>query len=81
MNSTVVYSTSTDGTVFNALPEPLPFPVVREEVWDDFCFVCGRCTDHFGEHDDIPGIVYEQEITQYGSQTVYYNRTYVQSEE
>lgn len=19
---------------------------------EDFCFVCGRCTDHFGEHSD-----------------------------
>ena len=20
---------------------------------EPFCFVCGRCTDHWGEHDDL----------------------------
>jgi hypothetical protein len=35
-----------------------PLAPVKEtpyNPWDevDFCFVCGRCTDHFGEHDDL----------------------------
>lgn len=75
MNSTVVYSTSTDGTVYDARPEPLPFPVVREEVWVEFCFVCGRATDHFAEHDDRDDVVYESTEEQRGNLTIYTNYT------
>lgn len=38
-----------DGVTLNG--EPL---VVEEEVeWQEYCFVCRRCTDHVGEHDDL----------------------------
>lgn len=33
--------------VGEAEPEPVAFD------WPAYCFVCGRCTDHFAEHDDL----------------------------
>lgn len=26
--------------------------IERDLCTEDYCFVCGRCTDHFGEHSD-----------------------------
>lgn len=23
------------------------------ETWEDYCFICSRCTDHAGEHYDV----------------------------
>jgi hypothetical protein len=34
---------------------------------DPFCFVCGRCTDHFAEHDDLV----EQGLAEYRNGNVY----------
>lgn len=25
----------------------------RVEIWDDYCFICSRATDHMGEHYDV----------------------------
>lgn len=40
---------------------------VREtvEVWEDFCFVCGRPTDHIGEHEDMEGVTYVSRTEEY----------------
>jgi hypothetical protein len=27
--------------------------VERNACTDDYCFICGRCTDHFAEHSDL----------------------------
>lgn len=26
------------------------------EFWETYCGICGRCTDHTGEHDDVEGV-------------------------
>lgn len=49
MTSNLVYST--DGTSTTDLREEEIFLPEPDE--DPFCFVCGRCTDHWGEHDDL----------------------------
>lgn len=41
---TLAYSTST-GDAVKVWHE-------THEIWDEFCFICGRCTDHSGEHTD-----------------------------
>lgn len=52
MTSNLVYST--DGTSTTDLREEEVFlPEPEDFVSDPFCFVCGRCTDHWGEHDDL----------------------------
>ena len=64
-NATLAYSTTTGEAtpyvitgrlrtrdeVVNLFVEP-----VESAPWiDPFCHVCGRCTDHFAEHDDLVG--------------------------
>jgi len=44
---TPVYSTSTESALRARLDR-----AERALCTDEFCFVCGRCTDHFGEHSD-----------------------------
>jgi hypothetical protein len=43
-----------------------------DEPYEPYCFTCGRCTDHLGEHDDLGdrveydyarGVVYDRERT------------------
>lgn len=50
----IVYTTSTGSQpVDHREPEAAP---IRDydDPWDvPFCFVCSRCTDHVGEHDDL----------------------------
>lgn len=68
MTSMMVYST--DGTHVQDFREPEveEFPV--EEQWETpFCFICGRVTDHFAEHDDLV----EAGLAEYDG--VYVNRT------
>lgn len=43
-------------------PKP---PAETVEIFDDYCFVCSRCTDHLGEHDDIDDVKYEQDTERY----------------
>lgn len=45
--TTPVYSTSTEGARRARLDR-----AERALCTEDFCFVCSRCTDHFGEHSD-----------------------------
>ena len=45
----VAYSTRTGDS---------PRPALRSQSWaawddEEYCFVCSRCTDHVGEHDDL----------------------------
>lgn len=51
----IVYSTSSAGTVtsvgFHTDVAPLVFD--DYDPWGAHCFVCGRHTDHFAEHDAI----------------------------
>lgn len=71
---TLVYTTTTGqahGTMVG--PEFLGMPEVRVEVWDDFCFICGRCTDHSGEHDEARD---EHEVQQAGHVTYYITRVF-----
>lgn len=52
-----------EGVTLNGQPlafspdEPMPeawHTLEQDEEWaDPYCFVCGRCTDHVGEHDDL----------------------------
>lgn len=52
MTSNLVYST--DGRTTTDLREEEVFDLAPAEEYDPaFCFVCGRCTDHWGEHDDL----------------------------
>lgn len=44
---------SETGVVRPVRPEIAPTMAEMEE--DPFCFVCGRNTDHWGEHDDMVG--------------------------
>lgn len=48
--ATPVYSTSTP----TAEEARIALLCKAEEIacGDDFCSICGRCTDHFGEHSD-----------------------------
>lgn len=55
----MVYSTTTNRRPVDLRPDA---PLQEEDLlqwWDGevendpFCFVCGRCTDHFAEHDDL----------------------------
>lgn len=55
--------TSETGVIRPQRPEPEPEPVED----DPFCFVCGRCTDHFAEHDDLV----EQGLAEYRNGNVY----------
>ena len=37
-------------------PERIQTPNARTkriETWEDYCFICGRCTDHTSEHYDV----------------------------
>lgn len=48
--TTPVYSTNTP-----TMAQRREALIVRAEAaacHDDYCFVCGRATDHFGEHDE-----------------------------
>lgn len=40
-------------------------PVYFDE--DPYCFVCGRCTDHFAEHDDLVAVGMAEYDTRSGS--------------
>lgn len=48
--ATVVYSTSTGQAPFD--PAGVGSPAF-DSVYDPYCFVCSRCTDHVGEHDAL----------------------------
>lgn len=52
---TPVYSTTTEGARMRLLAR-----AEKALCTEDFCFVCGRVTDHFGEHSD------EQLLRAYG---------------
>lgn len=30
-----------------------PVRIETVETWEDYCFICSRCTDHAGEHYDV----------------------------
>lgn len=48
----LVYSSMTgDAPADMFFSADLPAVVTYED--DAYCFVCGRCTDHAGEHDDL----------------------------
>lgn len=54
----LAYSTSTDGTVFvsdevKESGEWFPGAFLMNDRDEDHCFVCGRHTSHFAEHDDL----------------------------
>ena len=53
--STLAYSSSTDAGTTYLAPEFGTTPAV--ESYDDmrgsYCFVCSRCTDHVGEHEEL----------------------------
>lgn len=68
MTTTMVYSTSTDKGAQDFRPVDLGMPQVRSDVWDEFCFICGRCTDHSGEHDN--GVT-EYTVRQVGAVTMH----------
>lgn len=51
MTSTIAFTTSTDGHRFVAAP--FADIVTPESDREPYCFVCGRCTDHFAEHDSL----------------------------
>lgn len=53
MTSNLVYST--DGTTTTDLREEEVFLPEAEVEYEEtpYCLVCGRCTDHWGEHDDL----------------------------
>lgn len=45
--TTPVYSTSTEGAQRNLIA------TAQDRLCgEDYCFVCNRCTDHWGEHTD-----------------------------
>lgn len=60
---TTATTTTHPGILLNGLPldmDDLPAHLADELSspqggWDEvsFCFVCGRCTDHVAEHDDL----------------------------
>jgi hypothetical protein len=55
--STLAYSSSTGtGTTYLA-PEfgttPAAETTTYDEYWDEYCFVCSRCTNHVGEHEEL----------------------------
>ena len=47
--ATRVYTSSTDAP----FDTEYLFPETPADDAEDFCFVCGRATDHFAEHDDL----------------------------
>lgn len=62
IDSATVYSTSTEGGAdFTGLSAELVSelrlnaPAGASSMWEDqdWCFVCQRPTDHWGEHDDL----------------------------
>lgn len=58
MSSVLAYTVSTGEAprllIENDLHDPEIGPLFDDpnDGHEPFCFVCGRCTDHFGEHDD-----------------------------
>lgn len=86
--SNTVYSTSTgEANPFISLPVELEteLGIYRDEVspegeytpydmadYIEYCFVCGRCTDHRGEHDDLV----EQGLAVYSRNTAEVFRNY-----
>ena len=51
--TTPVYSTDTVSAA-RAAREALLSEAEQTLCDEDYCFVCGRCTDHFGEHSEEP---------------------------
>lgn len=48
---TPTYSTDTESAARKARERRLA-EAEKALCTEDFCFVCSRCTDHFGEHSD-----------------------------
>lgn len=74
----VVYTSET-GTAHGKFVGPvfLGMPEVHETFYDDYCFICKRCTDHVGEHDDVDAI-YEVRETSDGHITWRESRVFPQ---
>lgn len=57
MENTLAYSTSTNGVIVDNMPVPVQDTSAQDAYMgflsEPHCFVCGRHTDHFGEHDDM----------------------------
>jgi hypothetical protein len=44
---------------------------VVQDVYEDFCFICGRATDHVGEHNDVENVEYDTDTREYVVETQY----------
>lgn len=50
--ATPVYSTTTPGPRVTRVSDEVMAEIQDRACTPDFCFICSRPTDHFGEHSD-----------------------------
>lgn len=63
MNSTLAYTTESGQTHgVKVGPQFIGMPMRVDIRFDEFCFICGRVTDHFAEHDDREDVVYDHGV-------------------